>query len=91
MNGYQRAGIGLWVLGSYNYKFIFIFCRAGGYPLDQNFKIRYPSIIRIFKISVTVSVRIYASGSDGLVGRVGFHSFLPTPTSIRASFLDMVI
>jgi hypothetical protein len=84
VNGYQRAGMGLWVLGSYNFKFIFIFCRAGGYPPDQNFKIRYPSVIRIFKISVTVSVRIYASGrTDGRAGRPdwsggsGFTVFCP--------------
>ena len=90
MNEYQRAGMGLWVLGSYNYKFIFIFCRAGGYPPDQNFKIRYLSVSRIFKISITVSVHIYtsgqadgrASGSAGLVKRVRFHGFLPTLFSI---------
>jgi hypothetical protein len=60
------------------------YCRAGGYPSDQNSKNRYPSVIRIFKISVSVSVRIYASGrasgSARLVGRVGFHGFLPTPS-----------
>ena len=72
----------------YIYIYIYIYylnkyCRAGGYSPDQNFKIRYPSVIRIFKISVSVSVRMYAHGrtneSAGLVGRVGFHGFLPTP------------
>jgi hypothetical protein len=56
-------------LGS-GYGFIYIYnlikyCRAGGYPPDQNSKNRYPFVIRIFKISVSVSVRIYASGRAG--------------------------
>ena len=37
---------GFWVLGWWVYMFItlyiYIFCRAGGYPPDQNSKIRYP-------------------------------------------------
>ena len=60
------------------------------YPPDQNFKIRYPSVIQIFKISVSVSVRIHAhertNGSIGLVGRVGFHGFLPTPSVVSVIF-----
>ena len=71
-------------MGIYIYIYIYYlikYYRAGGYPPDQNSKNRYPSVIRIFKISV--SVRIYASGqvsgSAGLIGRVGFHGFLPTP------------
>ena len=69
-------------MGIYIYIYYLIkYYRAGGYPPDQNSKNRYPSVIRIFKISV--SVRIYASGrvsgSAGLIGRVGFHGFLPTP------------
>ena len=57
------------------YRFIYIYylikyCRAGGYPPDQNSKNRYPYVIRIFKISVSVSVHIYAHGWAGRrVGR----------------------
>jgi hypothetical protein len=59
-------------MGSYRlYIYIYYlikYCRAGGYPSDQNSKNRYPSVIRIFKISV--SVRIYASGrADGRADR----------------------
>ncbi len=58
--------------------------RRVGYPPDQKLEIRYPFIIRIFKISISVSIHIYAhgrtNGLDGLVGRVEFGSFLPTPT-----------
>ena len=58
---------GFWVLGWWVYMFItlYIFCRAGGYPPDQNSKIRYPSVIRIFEIFVSVSVRIYTHGQAG--------------------------
>jgi hypothetical protein len=81
------VGYGYGIMGSYRFIYIYIYiylikyCRAGGYPPDQNSKNRYLSVIRIFKIFV--SVRIYAqgraSGSTGLVGRVGFHGFLSTP------------
>ena len=61
--------MGLWVvIGFYIYIYIYYlikYCQAGGYPPNQNFKNRYPSIIRIFKISISVSVRIYVSGRAG--------------------------
>jgi hypothetical protein len=41
------------------------YCRAGGYLPDQNSKNSYLSVIRIFKIFVSVSVRIYVSGRAG--------------------------
>jgi hypothetical protein len=49
-------------MGLYIY-YLIKYCQAGGYPPDQNSKNRYPSVIRIFKISV--SVRIYARGRAG--------------------------
>ena len=73
------VGYGYGIMGSYRFIYIYIYiyiyylikyCRAGGYPSDQNFKNRYPSVIQIFKISVSVSVRIYASEQAG--GRAGF-------------------
>ena len=94
---------GYGIIGSYRFIYFFIYylnkyCRAGGYPPDQNFKIRYPSVIRIFKISVSVSVSIYThrrmdertNGSVRLVGRIGFHGFLPTPTCNFNFLLDLV-
>jgi hypothetical protein len=49
------------------------YCRAGGYLPDQNSKNSYLSVIRIFKIFVSVSVRIYVSGRGAAerVGRIG--------------------
>jgi hypothetical protein len=70
--GTDRVG-GYGIMGSYRFIYIYYYlikyCRAGGYPPDQNFKNRYPSVIRIFKISVSVSVRIYTHGrTDGRAG-----------------------
>ena len=64
----RRVRAGYLAMGLYIYIYIYNlikYCRAGGYPPDQNFKNRYPSVIRIFKISISVSVRIYASGRAG--------------------------
>jgi hypothetical protein len=57
----------VWV-NSYGFIYIYYlikYCWAGGYPPDQNSKNRYPSVIQIFKISVSVFVQIYASGWVG--------------------------
>ena len=82
---------------SYIYIYIYIYylikyCRAGRYPSDQNSKNRYLSVIRIFKISVSVSVRIYANGrAGGWAGRPdwldgsGFTVFCP-PLMVRVTF-----
>jgi hypothetical protein len=83
--GYRVGVSGRVRMGIYIYIYYLIkYCRAGGYPPDQNSKNRYPSVIRIFKISVSVSVRMYASGrTDGRAGRPdwsggsGFAVFCP--------------
>ena len=64
------VGYGYGIMGSYRFIYIYYlikYCRAGGYPPDQNSKNHYPSVIWIFKISV--SVRIYTHGREG--GRAG--------------------
>jgi hypothetical protein len=64
------VGYGYGIMGSYRFIYIYYlikYCQAGGYPPDQNSKNCHPSVIRIFKISV--SVRIYAHGRAG--GRAG--------------------
>jgi hypothetical protein len=80
------VGYGYEIMGSYRfisiYKYYLIkYCRADGYPPDQNSKNHYPSVIRIFKISVSVSVRIYAHGwagrRAGRVPRFFAHPYFP--------------
>jgi hypothetical protein len=45
--GTDRVGMGLWVVNSYRFIYIYYlikYCQVGGYPPDQNFKNRYPSV-----------------------------------------------
>jgi hypothetical protein len=99
--GLWLMGIGYWVvsgrvragyLGLYIYIYYLIkYCRAGGYPPDQNSKNRYP-LSGYLKYpypypSVYMRAGGQTGGSAGLVGRVGFHSFLPTP-SCNGGMLD---
>ena len=62
--------------------------RVGGYPPDKKLKTRSPPETQIRKIIISV-IRPYmthgraggrTNGSDGFVGRVDFHGFLPNPS-----------
>ena len=58
----ERIFFILWFIYIY---YLIKYCRAGRYPPDQNSKNRYLPVIRVFKISVSVFVCIYAHGRAG--------------------------